>query len=115
MRLSKPIKMNNDEATILHVLRYQTNDNIALILDNSDNPNSEDSLIITVNIDSLPDSQVTLDSNKQIFYDVDELARSLQENGVLGDKVGYQESGYCTYPVFFLKLNAKTIKKEMMG
>lgn len=115
MRLSKPIRMHDDEATMLHVLRYQTNENIALILDNSDTPNTEDSVIITVNIDSLLDSQVTLDSNKQFLYDVDELARSLQEDGVLGDKVGYQRSGYCVYPVFSLKLNAETINREMMG
>jgi hypothetical protein len=98
--LNEPLYLGYGGYTHVSFSNYQ-NGNIAILL----NPNeadayTEDSLIVTVNINKLDDDKITLDSNN-LGKDLAPIVKSFTENSIIGKFIGYQQSGYVDdYPVY---------------
>lgn len=85
---------NNKLSIVL--TRYQSNGNRAICLVTD---NGEPYVVMTVNIDKLPDNQVCLDTNN--FPDGEKIMRDYE----FGVPVDVVQSGWCLYPIYEINID----------
>lgn len=105
IKLLKPVKTSTDSYTNISLTTYQDNGHLAIIVNNDKNKGkfTDETVILTVNIENVYSDEIAVDDNNLNFDFTDEITGQLFELGIIKDDGGrLQPSGFVTYPVYTL-------------